>query len=93
MMRRLGVSTLLRYAALAVPLAFAGLPIYVTVPKFYAERQGMNLALLGALLLGVRLIDCFLDPLIGWWPFWLLLWPASSMVLLQLCRRRRSAAR
>lgn len=33
------------------------------------------------------------DPLIGWWPFWLLLWPASSMVLLQLCRRRRSAAR
>lgn len=63
----LGVSTLLRYAALAVPLAFAGLPIYVTVPKFYAERQGMNLALLGALLLGVRLMDCFLDPLIGWW--------------------------
>lgn len=67
MMRRLGVSTLLRYAALAVPLAFAGLPIYVTVPKFYAQSQGMNLALLGALLLGVRLIDCFLDPLIGWW--------------------------
>ncbi len=33
------------------------------------------------------------DPLIGWWPFWLLLWPASSMVLLQLCRHRRSAAR
>ncbi|SDD62696.1 hypothetical protein [Aquimonas voraii] len=29
------------------------------------------------------------DPLIGWWPFWLLLWPATSMVLLVACRRQR----
>lgn len=28
------------------------------------------------------------DPLIGWWPFWLLLWPASSMALLAWCRRQ-----
>lgn len=27
------------------------------------------------------------DPLIGWWPFWLLLWPATSMALLVGCRR------
>lgn len=58
--------TLLRYAALAVPLAFVGLPIYVHLPKFYGQTIGMNLALLGAILLLVRLLDCFLDPLIGW---------------------------
>ena len=33
------------------------------------------------------------DPLIGWWPFWLLLWPASSMLLLQLCQRSRAVRR
>ena len=66
MTMRLSASTLLRYAALAVPLAFVGLPIYVTIPKFYGQTQGMHLALLGAILLGVRLVDCFLDPLIGW---------------------------
>lgn len=59
-------ATLLRYAALAVPLAFVGLPIYVHIPQFYGQVVGMNLAVLGAILLGVRLLDCFLDPLIGW---------------------------
>lgn len=66
MTMRLSASTLLRYGALAVPLAFVGLPIYVTIPKFYGQTQGMNLALLGVILLSVRLLDCFLDPLIGW---------------------------
>lgn len=28
------------------------------------------------------------DPMIGWWPFWLLLWPAASMLLLWVWRRR-----
>ncbi len=55
----------MRYAALAVPLAFVGLPIYVHIPKFYAQLHGMNLAVLGAVLLVVRLADCFFDPFIG----------------------------
>ena len=58
-------STLLAYGALGVPLAFAGLPIYVHVPKFYAEAIGMDLALLGSILLFIRLLDAFIDPLIG----------------------------
>jgi glycoside/pentoside/hexuronide:cation symporter, GPH family len=66
MIDRLRTGTLLRYAALAVPLAFVGLPIYVHIPKFYGQTRGMDLALLGAILLIVRLADCFLDPLIGW---------------------------
>jgi hypothetical protein len=33
------------------------------------------------------------DPVIGWWPFWLLLWPLSSMLLLGLCRQAKRQTR
>jgi Na+/melibiose symporter-like transporter len=56
----------LAYGALGLPLAFAALPIYVHVPRYYAETTGMELALLGALLLGARLLDAVLDPWLGW---------------------------
>ncbi|MEI7669659.1 MAG: MFS transporter [Pseudomonadota bacterium] len=55
----------LKYAVLALPLAFAGLPIYVHVPKFYAQIMEINLASLGILLFCTRLADTFIDPLIG----------------------------
>eukprot|EP00825_Cyclidium_porcatum_P036969 TRINITY_DN4000_c0_g1_i3.p1 TRINITY_DN4000_c0_g1~~TRINITY_DN4000_c0_g1_i3.p1 ORF type:complete len:186 (-),score=59.63 TRINITY_DN4000_c0_g1_i3:151-708(-) len=48
------------------PLAFAALPIYVHVPRFYAETAGMELALLGFILLGARLLDAGIDPWLGW---------------------------
>ncbi|MBK7415689.1 MAG: MFS transporter [Dechloromonas sp.] len=54
------------YGLLGLPLAFAALPIYVHVPKFYAEAAGMELALLGAILLGARLLDAGIDPWLGW---------------------------
>ena len=56
----------LAYGALALPLSFAALPIYVHVPRFYAETAGLELALLGAILLGARLFDAFIDPWLGW---------------------------
>jgi GPH family glycoside/pentoside/hexuronide:cation symporter len=62
----LGTRTLSRYAALGTPLAFVGLPIYVHLPKFYGDLQNMNLALLGVILLSIRLLDCIFDPVIGW---------------------------
>ena len=37
------------YGALGLPLAFAALPIYVHVPRYYAETAGIELALLGAI--------------------------------------------
>ena len=37
------------------------------VPRFYAETVGMDLALLGFILLAARFADAGLDPLIGWW--------------------------
>ena len=58
--------TVLAYGALGLPLAFAALPLYVHVPRYYAEVTGMELARLGAILLGARLLDAFIDPWLGW---------------------------
>ncbi|HRV77901.1 MAG TPA: MFS transporter [Thauera sp.] len=57
---------LIAYGALGLPLAFAALPIYVHVPRLYAEGLGLSLALVGAVLLAARIVDAVTDPLIGW---------------------------
>jgi Na+/melibiose symporter-like transporter len=57
---------LLAYGATAVPLAMAALPIYVHVPKFYADSMGLNLAAIGGLLLLARVFDAVQDPLLGY---------------------------
>lgn len=59
-------SRILSYGLLGLPLAFAALPIYVHVPRFYAETAGLPLALLGFILLGARLLDAGIDPWLGW---------------------------
>ncbi|WP_284189166.1 MFS transporter, partial [Zoogloea oryzae] len=56
----------LAYGLLGLPLAFAALPVYVHVPRLYAEAAGLPLALLGAILLGARLLDAGIDPWLGW---------------------------
>ena len=55
------------YGALGLPLAMAALPIYVHVPKFYADTLGLSLASVGGMLLASRLFDAVQDPLLGWW--------------------------
>jgi glycoside/pentoside/hexuronide:cation symporter, GPH family len=55
----------LAYGALGLPLAFVALPLYVVLPNHYATTFGVPLAALGALLLGARLLDAVVDPLIG----------------------------
>lgn len=57
---------ILAYGLLGLPLAFAALPIYVHVPRYYAEVAGLPLALLGAILLAARLLDAGIDPWLGW---------------------------
>jgi GPH family glycoside/pentoside/hexuronide:cation symporter len=64
--RALRTSGLVAYGALGLPLAFAALPIYVHVPRLYAEGLGLSLALVGAVLLAARVVDAVTDPLIGW---------------------------
>jgi GPH family glycoside/pentoside/hexuronide:cation symporter len=58
-------ATRVAYGIVALPIAIAGLPIYLQMPQFYAEMTGMSLATLGVALLLARLIDTVQDPIIG----------------------------
>lgn len=55
-----------QYSLLALPLAFAGLPLYIHAPDFYANNLGMNIGLIGIILLIIRMFDAIQDPVIGY---------------------------
>lgn len=57
---------LIQYGFLALPVAFAGYPLYVLAPDFFATHHGLSLSLLGTLFLAIRLFDAIQDPLVGW---------------------------
>lgn len=57
----------LRYGGMGFALAFVALPLYVVLPNYYANTFGVPLATLGLLLLGARLLDGLVDPLLGRW--------------------------
>lgn len=76
---RLSWITILGFGQLAIPLAFAGLPIAVFVSKFYAEDLKINIETVGFILLVVRLVDFLVDPIIGY---------ASDRTTWSLGRRR-----
>lgn len=57
---------LLYYGLIAIPVAFAGFPLYIQAPDFYATEYGLSLTLIGTLLLFIRLFDAVQDPFIGW---------------------------
>jgi Na+/melibiose symporter-like transporter len=61
----LAAPTLVAYGIFGVPLAMAALPLYVHLPKFYGDHLGVDLALLGGVLLALRLADGVIDPLLG----------------------------
>ena len=79
-----------RYGLMGLPLAFVALPLYVLLPNHYARAFGIPLATLGAVLLGARLFDALIDPLLGRWSDRLfarsvravLAWAAVAAVLL-----------
>ena len=66
-MKPIGLAMLFNYGAFGLPLAMVALPIYVYLPQFYAERAGLSLAMIGAVLLAARVAAAFIDPLLGWW--------------------------
>jgi Na+/melibiose symporter-like transporter len=53
------------FGQLAVPLAFAQLPMTLFVAKFYAQDLMMGVAAVGYALLAARLVDIIIDPVIG----------------------------
>ncbi len=56
---------LLRYAVLGIPLGFVGLPLYVHLPKYYADFLPLSLAAIGFAMFITRIVDCVADPFIG----------------------------
>jgi glycoside/pentoside/hexuronide:cation symporter, GPH family len=61
----LGWRQCLSYGLIGLPLAFVALPLYVILPNHYAREFGVPLAALGGILLATRLLDAFIDPLLG----------------------------
>jgi len=55
----------LQHGAVALPLTFAGLPIYIHAPDFYAVDLNLPLTTIGIVLLLLRCVDALQDPLIG----------------------------
>ena len=55
------------YGQMALPLAFAGFPLYIIVPDFYATEHGLSLFFIGMALLAIRFFDAVIDPLIGFY--------------------------
>ena len=55
-------ATLAAFAASCLPYAALGLPVYVTLPEFYASHVGVPLAAVSLIFLIVRLADIVVDP-------------------------------
>ncbi len=56
---------LAQYGFLALPLAFAGLPLYIHAPDFFTRHLGLNIGVAGSILIAVRIFDAVQDPLFG----------------------------
>lgn len=56
---------LLRYSAVAVPMAAASLPVAVYLPPILARNYGLSLGVIGMIFLAGRLWDAVTDPLVG----------------------------
>ena len=53
------------YGVPGLPLAILTLPVYVFVPTLYSQELGLNLTLIGLVLLATRIFDGLSDPVIG----------------------------
>jgi Na+/melibiose symporter-like transporter len=55
------------YGAAAMPLALAGIPLALYLPQIYAGDYALNLAIVGVVLMLIRVTDVITDPIIGIW--------------------------
>jgi Na+/melibiose symporter-like transporter len=63
--RRLRLVDLMAFGCLALPLAALNLPFYVYLPTYYVRELGIELGVVGVILLVARVIDVITDPIIG----------------------------
>jgi Na+/melibiose symporter-like transporter len=59
-------STLFYYSLTDLPVAMSIFPVIVFIPRFYASDIGVSLALVGTIMIGVRIFDVLTDPLMGY---------------------------
>ncbi|MEL6414283.1 MAG: MFS transporter [Pseudomonadota bacterium] len=57
--------TILLFGTVAFPLGMIGLPIAIYLAPLYSGQLGIGLGIIGAALIGTRLLDFVTDPLIG----------------------------
>jgi len=59
-------AVLAAFSGPCLPLAAFGVALPVTLPEFYATHVGLELGVVAAVFMAVRLIDIVFDPFIGW---------------------------
>ena len=64
-MNKNGSLYLLKYGFFSLCLSFLGLPLYIHLPKFYHDNYGLSLAAIGSALFFLRILDAFIDPILG----------------------------
>jgi GPH family glycoside/pentoside/hexuronide:cation symporter len=62
---RLKASWLFAYSLPGLPIAAMGLPLAVHLPNFYAVEVGLGYEIAGGIFLLTRVLDIFLDPIMG----------------------------
>ncbi|WAC48912.1 MFS transporter [Asticcacaulis sp. SL142] len=60
------MAQLLAFVGPCLPLAALGLPLAVILSEYYASEIGLSLGTVGLIFMSVRLVDIFVDPLVGW---------------------------
>lgn len=61
----LSLPAALAFAAISLPLSALGLSVGVQLPPYFASQLGVSLAVVGGAFGIVRLLDIWLDPIIG----------------------------
>ncbi len=62
---KLPLSLMLAYSCVALPLSTIGLPLSIYLAPVYAGELGLSLAAIGTAMVLARLVDIFIDPMIG----------------------------
>lgn len=64
-LQRLSKATLFYYSLADLPIAMALFPVLVFIPRFYSKDLGIPVAVVGSVMFVQRVIDLFVDPLMG----------------------------
>jgi GPH family glycoside/pentoside/hexuronide:cation symporter len=63
--RRLGLPTILTFAAVTLPMSALGVSLAIFLPRYFASHLGVSLIAVGGAFFAVRLIDVPVDPILG----------------------------